>query len=187
MARNDLTQQLLRTVGRAARSGVRTWLRERKRDQSRSGSRTATEGSPKHSALKAGNYPGDFTGVPTMTYAPKPDGQPDPGEIVWTWVPFEEDHSQGKDRPVLLIGRDEEWLLGLQLTSQDHDKDTEQEARAGRHWVDIGSGDWDRQGRPSEVRVNRIIRIAPDAVRREGAVLPKDRFDQVAEGVRRRQ
>lgn len=23
-------------------------------------------------------------------YAPDPDGDPDPGEIVWTWVPFEE-------------------------------------------------------------------------------------------------
>ncbi len=85
-------------------------------------------------------------------YAPRPDGRPDPGEIVWTWVPYEEDHSQGKDRPVLLVGRDGDWLLGLQLTSKDHDRDAEQERRAGRRWVDIGSGAWDRQGRPSEVR-----------------------------------
>ena len=39
-------------------------------------------------------------------YSPSLDGDADPGEIVWTWVPFEEDHSQGKDRPVLLVGRD---------------------------------------------------------------------------------
>lgn len=56
-------------------------------------------------------YPGDFHGVPRMEWAADADGQPDPGEVVWTWVPFEEDHSRGKDRPVLLIGRDGRWLL----------------------------------------------------------------------------
>ena len=129
-------------------------------------------------------YPGDFTGVPAMEYSPAPDGRPDPGEIVWTWVPFEEDHTQGKDRPVLLVGRDGRWLLGLQLTSKDHDRDAEQERRAGRAWVDIGSGAWDRQGRPSEVRVNRVLRVDPSAIRREGAVLARDRFDAVAAAVR---
>lgn len=103
---------------------------------------------------------------------------------MWTWVPFEEDHSQGKDRPVLLVGHDGPWLLALQLTSRDHDRDEDQERRAGRLWVDIGSGAWDSRGRPSEVRVNRVIRVAPDAVRREGAVLPRDRFDEVAVAVR---
>jgi len=64
----------------------------------------------------------------------------DPGEIVWTWVPFEEDHDQGKDRPVLVIGHDGPWLLALPLSGKDHDHDSDQEARAGRHWADIGSG-----------------------------------------------
>ena len=48
-------------------------------------------------------------------YEPELDGQPDPGEVVWGWVPYEEDPSQGKDRPVLLIGHTEldgEELLG---------------------------------------------------------------------------
>ncbi len=130
-------------------------------------------------------YPGDFHGVPAIAYAPKPDGQPDPGEVVWTWVPFEEDNSIGKDRPVLLVGTDGDWLLGVMLTSQDHDRDAGQERRAGREWVDIGSGGWDRSGRPSEVRVNRIIRVDPEAIRREGAVLPQPRFDEVAEAIRR--
>lgn len=129
-------------------------------------------------------YPGDFTGTPTLDYAPRPDGEPDPGEIVWTWVPYEEDHRQGKDRPVLVIGRDGAWLLALMLTSKDHDRDHEQEARHGRHWQDIGPGAWDRQGRPSEVRVDRILRVDPSAVRREGAVLDRERFDQVAAAVR---
>ncbi|WP_425356563.1 type II toxin-antitoxin system PemK/MazF family toxin [Xylanimonas protaetiae] len=112
-------------------------------------------------------------------YDPHPDGNPDPGEIVWTWVPYEEDHRQGKDRPVLLVGRDGQWLLALQLTSKDHDRDVQQEARAGRYWMDIGTGPWDKQGRPSEIRLNRVIRVAPQAVRREGAVMSKALFAQV--------
>ena len=36
-------------------------------------------------------YPGDFRGIPAIAYAPKPDGQPDPGEIVWvTWSPADD-------------------------------------------------------------------------------------------------
>ncbi|WP_370187009.1 type II toxin-antitoxin system PemK/MazF family toxin [Aeromicrobium sp.] len=114
-----------------------------------------------------------------LTYAPKPDGRPDPGEIVWTWVPYEDDPAQGKDRPVLVVGRDGARLVGLMLTSKDHDRDAAQEARDGRFWLDIGSGPWDPQGRPSEVRVNRLVDIDPDAVRREGAVLDESRFAAV--------
>lgn len=128
-------------------------------------------------------YPGDFRGHVDPVYDPHLNGLPDPGEIVWTWVPYEEDFTKGKDRPVLLIGRDEDWLLGLQVSSQDHDRDAAQEARAGRYWTDIGSGDWDRSRRPSTVRVNRILRVDPDAVRRIGAVLDEDIFDEVAREV----
>ena len=99
-------------------------------------------------------------------------------------MPFEEDHSQGKDRPVLIIGRDGAWLLGLMLTSKDHDHDPVADGRGGPQWVDIGSGPWDRRGRPSEIRIDRIIRIAPDGVRREGATLDEGRFAMVAEAVR---
>jgi hypothetical protein len=132
-------------------------------------------------------YRGDFEGVPDLSYNPRPDGRPDPGEIVWTWVPFEEDHHKGKDRPVLVVGRDGDELLALMLTSKDHDRDAAQEARHGRHWVDIGSGAWDREGRPSEVRVDRVVRVDPHAVRREGAVLGRQRFEEVAAAVRARQ
>ena len=71
----------------------------------------------------AGKYPGDFRGTAAVRYAPSPDGAPDPGEIVWTWVPYEEDHTQGKDRPVLLVGRSGPRLLALMLTSKDHSGD----------------------------------------------------------------
>ena len=141
---------------------------------------TRPTGSP-----QADGYPGDFLGLPQIAYAPRGDQNADPGEVVWTWVPYEEDHSNGKDRPVLLIGRDGPWLLGLQVTSQDHDRDAAQEAKAGRFWIDIGAGRWDSQGRPSEARVNRIIRIDPDAVRRVGARLDEHIFDAVADEVAR--
>ncbi|WP_159798733.1 type II toxin-antitoxin system PemK/MazF family toxin [Puerhibacterium puerhi] len=139
--------------------------------------------APAAPAPGATGYPGDFTGRFTPTYAPHNDARPDPGEVVWTWVPYEEDHTQGKDRPVLLVGRDGPWLLALQLTSKDHDGDAEQEARDGRQWMDVGTGAWDRQRRPSEVRLNRVIRVAPDAVRREGAMLDEALFRQVVAAV----
>lgn len=119
-----------------------------------------------------------------IAYAPDPDGQPDPGEIVWTWVAYEDDPDQGKDRPVLLIGRDGDSLVGLALTSKDHDRDQQQENHEGRYWFDLGSGPWDPAGRPSEVRLDRLIRVDPAAVRREGAVLDRVRFDTVIAAAR---
>ncbi|NIK57160.1 type II toxin-antitoxin system PemK/MazF family toxin [Kribbella shirazensis] len=129
-------------------------------------------------------YAGDFEGTVQVEYTPHPDdGVADPGEIVWTWVPFEEDHSRGKDRPVLVVGWDEPYLLALILTSKDHDRDAADEARWGRVWLDIGSGAWDRDNRPSEVRLDRVLRIDPHQVRREGAVIDEAMFHQVAAGL----
>ena len=127
-------------------------------------------------------YAGDFEGTVHVEYTPHPDdGVADPGEIVWTWVPFEEDHQRGKDRPVLVVGSDGPWLLALILTSKDHDRDAADEARWGRVWFDIGSGAWDADGRRSEVRLDRVLRIDPHEVRREGAVIGEDLFNQVAD------
>jgi hypothetical protein len=123
------------------------------------------------------------------SYEPEADGQPDPGEVVWGWVPFEEDPSQGKDRPVLLIGRKEvdgvDYSAGLMLTSKDHDRDAEEEARAGRHWMDIGAGAWDPERRPSEVRLDRLIILEDNAIRREGAAISREVFDGVLAEARR--
>jgi hypothetical protein len=122
---------------------------------------------------------------PGVSYAPKADGRPDPGEVVWGWVPFEDDPARGKDRPVLLVGqRDGRWL-GLMLTSKDHDRDAADEARWGRHWMDVGAGGWDREGRASEVRLDRLVELAPAAVRREGAALDRAVFDRVVAEARR--
>ncbi|WP_291380003.1 type II toxin-antitoxin system PemK/MazF family toxin [Demequina sp.] len=134
---------------------------------------------PERSAQGRRRYPGDFTGSFTPRYAAKLDGRADPGEILWTWVPYEDDFTQGKDRPVLAVGEAKGWLLCLMLSSKDHDRDAADEARWGRRWMDVGAGPWDKKRRPSEVRLDRIIRIHPDDVRREGAVLDRKTFDKV--------
>ena len=127
------------------------------------------------------------------SYEPETDGEPDPGEVVWAWVPYEDDPGRGKDRPVLLIGRKDlggsddggvRWA-GLMLSSQDHDRDEEQEAAAGRHWMDIGTGAWDPEHRPSEVRLDRLIILEDDAIRREGAAVSREVFDRVVAEARR--
>lgn len=123
-------------------------------------------------ASNGSDYPGDYRDMINFEYSPSMDGDADPGEIVWTWVPFEEDHSQGKDRPVLLVGRDGEYLLALMMTSKDHNN----REHADPNYLDIGSGPWDPQGRASEVKLNRVIRVRPDSMRREGAIMPEDTF-----------
>ena len=127
------------------------------------------------SEASGSDYPGDYRDMVEFESSPSLDGDADPGEIVWTWVPFEEDHSQGKDRPVLLVGRDGDYLLALMMTSKDHNN----HEHADSNYLDIGAGPWDPQGRASEVKLNRVIRVRPDAMRREGAIMPKDTFRQI--------
>ena len=152
---------------------------ESRKDESRQGeARTSGSSAPKPSAPAStgasdgSDYPGDYRDMINFEYSPSLDGDADPGEIVWTWVPFEEDHSQGKDRPVLLVGRDGEYLLALMMTSKDHNN----REHADPNYLDIGSGPWDPQGRASEVKLNRVIRVRPDSMRREGAIMPEDTF-----------
>ncbi|SFP17012.1 PemK-like, MazF-like toxin of type II toxin-antitoxin system [Geodermatophilus dictyosporus] len=135
---------------------------------------------------RARRAPRATPGVDT-TYRPRADGRPDPGEVVWTWVPYDEGDGRGKDRPVLVLGRRGEELVGLLLTSRDHDRDAGDEARAGRSWMDVGTGGWDSRGRPSEVRLDRLLVLDPAAVRREGAALERGLFEQVVAAARRTQ
>lgn len=171
------TSEIIRTIGQAIIDALRP---------SRAGSRRRSGSTPSRTGgnRTASGYPGDFHGRTTLSYDPHPGNTADPGEVVWTWVPYEEDHSQGKDRPALVIGRDGRWLLALPMTSKDHDRDAAQEASEGRYWVEIGKGGWDREGRVSEVRVNRIIRVDPGHVRRISERVGRDVFERVAAGVR---
>src|SRR3954454_3131730 len=120
-----------------------------------------------------------------VEYRPRADGRPDPGEVVWAWVPYDEGDGRGKDRPVLVIGRRGRSLLGLMLSSQDHDRYAAGEARHGRLWTDLGTGAWDARGRPSEVRLDRLLVLDPAGVRREGAALDRVRLDAVVTEARR--
>lgn len=113
-----------------------------------------------------------------IDYSPALDGAADPGEIVWAWVVFEDDAGQGKDRPVLVVGRDGSTMLGLMLSSQAH-------RRGDQNWVSIGTGDWDRMRRESFVRLDRILDIPENGIRREGAIVPRAQFDRVADILRR--
>ena len=178
---SDLSYALIAAAALAAL----TALRVAAASKNRASKRRTPQGRPATKASRPGTaYPGDFTGSVGVSYTPKINRQPDPGEIVWTWVPYEEDSAQGKDRPVLLIGRDGDWLLGLMLTSKDHNRDAADEARWGRHWMDIGAGSWDSHGRPSEIRLDRVVRVDPRQVRREGAVLDEARFDAIMSAAR---
>jgi hypothetical protein len=105
-------------------------------------------------------------------YAPAHDGDPDPGEIVWTWVPFEENDGRGKDRPVLVVAREAGGtLLAVQLSSKRHDHD--------REWVALGAGPWDREGRDSWVALDRVLRLHEQGMRREACALDRGRFNIV--------
>jgi len=110
-------------------------------------------------------------------YAPELDGHADPGEIVWTWVRYEDDPDRGKDRPVLVVGRDGRIVFGLMLSSRA-------DRHGQRHWLALGAGDWDRERRPSWVRLDRVLTMREDAIRREGAVLDRARFDRVCQVLR---
>lgn len=181
MAKTPWTTTAVR-VARAALSGL---ARSRRSTPASGSPGTDAPGGRETRAPGAPSaYPGDYRGSVRAEYAPQLDGRPDPGEVVWTWVPYEEDHTRGKDRPVLLVGRDGPWLLGLMLTSKDHTRDATDEARHGRRWMDLGAGPWDRQGRESEVRLDRVVRVDPESVRREGAVLSEALFTAVVAAAR---
>ena len=115
----------------------------------------------------------------TTSYEPEQDGEPDPGEVVWAWVPFEDDPDRGKDRPVLVIAQESsERVYAVKLTSRSHDGD--------REYVPIGAGDWDVQGRPSWVDVDQLYSVHNDGMRREASALSLDTFVLVADELHRR-
>lgn len=139
--------------------------------------------APQQPAVLAAGRPVTSASFPTaqrarkLIYTPNLDGRADPGEIVWTWVVYEDDPTRGKDRPVLVVGRDRRVLLGLMVSSQ--------ERHAGdRDWVGIGAGAWDYDGRDSWVRLDRVLDVPEEGIRREGAILEREIFEAVAARLR---
>jgi hypothetical protein len=111
----------------------------------------------------------------TVEYNPDLDGEADPGEVVWTWVPWAEDPNQGKDRPVVIVGRRGSMLVGVPLTSKHHDNERQ---------IAVGTGPWDREGRTSYAKLDRILDVDPAQIRREGSILGRAHFDEVVAALR---
>lgn len=106
-------------------------------------------------------------------YAPHPDGDPDPGEVVWTWVPYAENDGRGKDRPVLIVGRlGDSSVAGCYLSTKQHDG-----------FVGMGSGGWDSQGRESFLAPDRVLRITHAGMRREGVQVDREHFVAAARAI----
>lgn len=187
------------SLGRQARRVLGRVLRQFVRDQQHKGGWGGGRGrsrgrvnfpftAPKPSAYAqegAREYKMPPGGLPPLEYSPRNDGLADPGEVVWAWVPYEDDPSRGKDRPVLIVSEVTGGFLGLQMTSKDHSRDAEREAAFGRHWIDVGNGAWDSQRRDSQVRLDRPLFLPPQVVRREGASLPRDQYLRVVEALER--
>ena len=139
--------------------------------------------APQQPAAITAGRPVTSTSFPTarrarkLVYSPDLDGRADPGEVVWTWVVYEDDPTRGKDRPVLVVGRDRSVLLGLMVSSQERHA-------ADPDWIGIGSGDWDYEGRQSWVRLDRVLDVPEEGIRREGAILRRETFDVVAARLR---
>lgn len=114
-----------------------------------------------------------------LTYAPARNGAPDPGEIVWAWVPYAEGAANGKDRPLLVLGRrDDEHCWAMKLTSRSRDGD--------RDHLPLGAGSWDASGRPSWLDIDQIYLVHRYGIRREAGELGRTRFRSVAQALSKR-
>jgi hypothetical protein len=111
-----------------------------------------------------------------LGYTPERDGEPDPGEVVWTWVPYEERDGRGKDRPVAIVAASGDGdFLAVQLTSKAHDGDHD--------FVALGDGAWDHEGRPSWARIDRVFRVRAGGMRREAASLDATRYARLTKAL----
>lgn len=109
------------------------------------------------------------------SYAPSLDGEPDPGEVIWTWVPYVENDGRGKDRPVLIIARlDAGAWAACYLSTKQH-----------RDFVSVGSGPWDSQGRESFLSPERVLRVTGDGMRRESMGMDRVHYDRAVQAVKR--
>lgn len=172
--RPGIVRDLLSGIVRSAQARLRTW-------------RPAPDSVPPPRATSpvedAGTATVEVTPPPAddlrIGYAPQLDGDPDAGEIVWTWVPYAENDGRGKDRPVLVIGRQDALrVFAVKLTSKAHDGD--------RDFLPIGTGAWDTAGRASWLDLDQVYSVHREGLRREAAILDERRYRIVAEALHRR-
>jgi hypothetical protein len=149
---------------------------------------TDTRSAPRQTAVSPGQtgpeatieVPGRVLRSAALVFDPRVDAAPDPGEVVWTWVPYDENDGRGKDRPVLIVApASASSVFALQLTSKPHDDDA-------RHFVYVGTGPWDSQGRPSWARLDRVFRVFESGMRREASSVSRKQFSAVSAALARR-
>ncbi|GAA3946842.1 type II toxin-antitoxin system PemK/MazF family toxin [Microbacterium soli] len=168
----------------ASRRRPNAVLRPRERPGSRAagrGPRHPDEGASPGQAAGSQTIQVDPERVPALSvaYAPVRNDVPNAGEVIWTWVPYEENDGRGKDRPVLVIGRQSaNRVYAVRMTSKAHDGD--------RDYLSIGSGGWDSRGRESWVDIEQLYSVHDDGMRREAAALDRARYDRVAQALVRR-
>lgn len=127
--------------------------------------------------------PTEINVVPTESmarpifYAPDMDGQADPGEVVWIWAPTDGVSNPPRERAMVVVGRTRSTILGLLISCNP-------EHRGDDSWIDIGAGGWDERGRQSWVRLDRILEVSELGTRRQGTVVPRGRFERLANRLR---
>lgn len=125
-----------------------------------------------HAATEISVSPTESMARPIF-YAPDMDGQADPGEVVWIWAPTDGPGQPPRERAMIVVGRTRSTILGLLISCNP-------EHRTDEDWIDIGAGVWDERGRQSWVRIDRILEVSELGTRRQGTVLPRGRFERIA-------
>lgn len=110
-------------------------------------------------------------------YAPDMDGQAEPGEVVWIWAPSDGPDLPPRERAMLVVGRDRHTILGLLISPNPQHAGAES-------WLDIGAGEWDASGRQCWIRLDRVLEVSEQGVRRQGALFPPRRFERIANRLR---
>lgn len=113
----------------------------------------------------------------TIVYSPDMDGQADPGEVVWIPLQLESEEAPLSERAVVVVGRQGPHLLGMLIsTREEHANQPE--------WLSIGSSSWNENPKPSWVRIDRVLLVPESGIRRAGAVMPRKRFEILANRLR---
>ena len=79
----------------------------------------------------------------------------------------------------MVVGRTRTTVLGLLISpNPKHALDDA--------WLEIGSGEWDESGCDCWVRLDRLLEVSEEQVRRQGTLFPERRFERIANRLRAR-
>lgn len=137
-----------------------------------------TNDTPQRRAVAVVNAKPTHALARSLYYAPDMDGQADPGEVVWIMVNTNGPDKPPMERAIVVVGRAAHKILGLLISPDDAHKDEQ-------NWLDIGAGAWDESSRQCWVRLDKVLEIPELHIRRQGAIIPKHRFDRIANRLRK--